>query len=82
VELQADRGRTGGGGLWRGYGQLVALGWPMALLWRRSILLRGSRRGWDWDGWRGSGRRGAYRALAGAVIIGSRPAWRAARPKP
>jgi hypothetical protein len=28
VELQADRGRTGGGGLWRGYGQLVALGWP------------------------------------------------------
>jgi hypothetical protein len=27
---------------------VVALGWPMALLWRRSILLRGWRR---WMGW-------------------------------
>jgi hypothetical protein len=28
---------------------VVALGWPMALLWRRTILLRGRRR----KAWRG-----------------------------
>ena len=79
MELQADRGRTGGGGLWRGYGQLVALGWPMALLWRRSILLRGWRR---WMGWlarlRAAGRlprlnRGRHNCFPTSVAGRARP---------